>query len=232
MTIPKIIHQIWSGVNEPLPKQFRNMGETWKKHYPAWRYELWDNKRMIEFVRNYFPQYWDIYDHFPYNIQRWDAIRYLILYKIGGMYVDFDYESLRSMDEIVRNKTCCFSMEPYIHRPVTKDFNNALMLCTPGHFFMKRIIERVFCSNNRYDTGEYTMDEIVFSTTGPWLINNLYTELTNEEKNEIFLIPSEFVSPLDMWQTKAIINGTWNINFENILKEAYAIHYYCGGWNK
>jgi mannosyltransferase OCH1-like enzyme len=80
--IPKIIHQIWSGIDEPLPEIFRQFGETWKEHHPTWKYEFWDNERMITFVKKYYPQYWDTYNTFPYNIQRWDAIRYLILYKM------------------------------------------------------------------------------------------------------------------------------------------------------
>ncbi|WP_246867052.1 glycosyltransferase [Parabacteroides distasonis] len=33
-------------------------------------------------------------------MQRWDAIRYLILYRMGGMYVDFDYQSLERMENL------------------------------------------------------------------------------------------------------------------------------------
>jgi hypothetical protein len=47
--IPKIIHQIWSGLDEPLPKYFKSLGETWKENHPNhpnWKYEFWDNNRM------------------------------------------------------------------------------------------------------------------------------------------------------------------------------------------
>jgi mannosyltransferase OCH1-like enzyme len=116
--IPKIIHQIWSGIEEPLPEYFRILGETWKEHHPTWKYELWDNERMTGFIRTYYPQHWEIYQKYPYNVQRWDAIRYLILYKIGGMYVDFDSECLKPHDELFTGKTCCFSMEPEEHGKV------------------------------------------------------------------------------------------------------------------
>ena len=36
--IPSIIHQIWSGVDGPLPEHFRVLGETWKRDYPNWEY--------------------------------------------------------------------------------------------------------------------------------------------------------------------------------------------------
>ena len=145
--IPKIIHQIWSGIAEPLPKHFRQFGETWKERHPDWKYEFWDNERMNTFIEKYYPYYWNTYQSFQYDIQRWDAIRYLILEKIGGLYVDFDVECLRVHDGILQGKTCCFSMEPEIHGlPYGKPFlfNNALMACIPEHPFMKKIIEAVF----------------------------------------------------------------------------------------
>ena len=32
--IPKIIHQIWSGIDGPLPEQFEVFSQTWKECYP------------------------------------------------------------------------------------------------------------------------------------------------------------------------------------------------------
>lgn len=40
MEIPLIIHQIWSGIKEPLPQYFENLGKTWKYDYPDWKYEF------------------------------------------------------------------------------------------------------------------------------------------------------------------------------------------------
>lgn len=38
MKIPKIIHQIWSDVEKPLPEYFAALGDTWKRDYPNWEY--------------------------------------------------------------------------------------------------------------------------------------------------------------------------------------------------
>jgi len=103
MKIPKVIHQIWSGIDGPLPKHFQILGETWKRDYPNWEYIRWDNKMMEDFVRKHYPEHWDVYIKYPYNVQRWDAIRYLILDKFGGMYIDFDYESIEPMNQLSKN---------------------------------------------------------------------------------------------------------------------------------
>lgn len=230
--IPKIIHQIWSGIDEPLPKPFEILGNTWKQNYPDWKYEFWDNKRINDFILEYYPQYWDIYNKFPYNVQRWDAIRYLILDKVGGMYVDFDYESIKSMEDLLKNKTCCFAVEKIYPQQVPQIvdfFNNALMLSVPEHPFMKKIIENVFL----YKMLEYkdmSKIENVFKTTGPSLLVELYTSLTDREKEDVYLIPAKYVSPFTGEEAKLVRTGTMNEELETCLEHAYAVHYFCSNW--
>jgi len=79
------------------------------------------------------------------NVQRWDAIRYLILDKIGDMYVDFDYESIMPMDDLLKGKTCCFALEKDFISNHFRIFNNALMISVPKHPFMRRIVKFPFC---------------------------------------------------------------------------------------
>lgn len=92
MQIPKIIHQVWEGKTTPLPDFLCKLGKSWRDKNPDWEYVYWDKARMDSFVHEYYPFYMDIYNKFPYDVMRWDVIRYMILYKIGGLYVDFDYE--------------------------------------------------------------------------------------------------------------------------------------------
>lgn len=234
MEIPKIIHQIWSGIEEPLPEHFARMAETWKYDYPDWEYRFWDAERMNAFVQECYPQYWEAYSGFRYNVQRWDVIRYLILDKIGGMYVDFDYESLRPMDGLLADRQCCFSQEPLSHCRLAKKnliFNNSLMASVPGHPFMKRILEKVFSEellNRPIEAGNNK--EYVFETTGQWMLINLYEELTLSEKGKIFLIPASLVSPFDVPMANMARRNIWNKGLESSIKDAYAIHYYYGAW--
>jgi mannosyltransferase OCH1-like enzyme len=229
-TIPKIIHQIWAG-GESLPNILKELGETWKERHPQWEYILWSESNILSFIIKYFPGYLDLYHSFYYDIQRWDAIRYLIMYKIGGMYVDFDYECLENVAPLLAGKTCAFAMEPDIHAKLFNKatvFNNALMASVPAHVFMKKAIERVFSEkilqyDNTFDKREY-----VLNTTGPWMLGELYNEF--EDKNSIYLIPAKFVSPFTKMEAEAVINGDKSEHLEEKLQEAYAIHYFLGTW--
>ena len=230
--IPKIIHQIWSGVNEPLPNHFKMLGETWKEHHSMWKYEFWDNTRMNNFIHEFYPQYLDTFNSFTYNVQRWDAIRYLILDKFGGMYVDFDSECLKPLDDLFFENECCFSMEPKEHGVVFNKnlyFNNALMASIPEHPFMKKIVEKVFCYTpkaNSLSLGEKIIE--ILTTTGPLLLVDLYENEPNQEN--ITLIPAKYVSPYTDKEIKLIMQGFESDELESKLNEAYSIHYFFNGW--
>lgn len=232
IAIPKIIHQIWYGNEESLPKHFRMFGETWKEHHPGWDYEFWDDDRINNFIHVYYPHYLDVFNSFQYNIQRVDAIRYLILYKIGGMYVDFDVECMRPHDDLISGKTCCFSMEPENHRlrfNKSVYFNNALIACIPEHPFMGKIIEMVFSyipKRQRLTMEQRFME--VMTTTGPLALVDIYEKYSKKE--QIFLIPAEQVSPFDVNETKMIRQGFESEKWDRKLKDVYSVHYFWGSW--
>jgi mannosyltransferase OCH1-like enzyme len=230
--IPKIIHQIWVDIDEPLPKHFRLFGETWKENHPDWKYEFWDEGRMNDFIHEFYPQYLDTYNSFEYNMQRLDAIRYLILNKMGGMYVDFDTECLRSHEELLSGKTCCFSMEPESHKlHYNKQilFSNALMASIPEHPFMKKIIETVFSyipKTEKHSAKQCIME--VLTTTGPFALVDIYEKYP--EKNQVFLIPAKFVSPYNIAESNLIRKGYESKELDSRLKDVYSVHYFFGNW--
>jgi len=241
-SIPKIIHQIWDDRIEPLPERYVHLSETWKQHYPEWHYILWDSKRIDDFIEVHYPQYLDMYRSFFYHEQRWNVIRYLILNKIGGMYVDFDYESIKSMNELLKDKTCCFSMEPeshcqYFNKPIV--FNNALMLSIPGHSFMQKIIKTVFSKDYQksvIDAKTYHADEtnrkkqIILHSTGTSMLLGLYNQLSEKEKNYVYLIPSNYVTPFDFKQAYFVVRGVDTEELNQCLNEAYAVYYFLEFW--
>lgn len=227
-SIPKIIHQIWSG-EKKLPDRLKRLSDTWKRDYPDWKYELWDNARINSFIKEYYPDYWYVYCKYQYNIERWDAVRYLILEKYGGMYVDFDYESVKSMQNLLNNRTCCFALEKDFISNYFRIFNNALMLCTPSHPFMQRIVRYVF-SRTTLAQRCSSKQMAAFNITGPYALIRLYDSLTEDEKKDIYLIPANYVSPFTGHEAEEVLFGVKNERLNACLKDAYAVHYYLGNW--
>lgn len=87
----------------------------WKEHHPDWGYCFWNKEAIEKFMDGYFPELIPIYNEFRYLVQRRDAIRYLILYHIGGLYVDLDYECLEPIDSLFVNSVCCLGLEPTLN---------------------------------------------------------------------------------------------------------------------
>lgn len=232
MEIPKIIHQIWSSKQTPYPKIFDLLADTWKKYNPDWQYILWDDEMMDEFMEKHYPQYKVKFDNFLYDIQRWDIIRYLILYKMGGLYVDCDYECLENIEPLLK-KNCCFSCQTEDHifadsRVKSVYFDNAFMGATIEHPFMAHIIDHVFQLDLTFlPEGESKLRHVL-ETSGAVMISNLYHDYA--QKDSVYLIPAKYISPFSVLEARAIRQGVEKEEWEIRLDEAYAVHHFMASW--
>ena len=229
--IPKIIHQIWSDKYHPLPKFFSILSQTWKEHHPDWEYIYWNEERMGNFVKDEFSEYYDFWKSLPFDMQRWDSIRFLILYKMGGMHVDFDYECWENVESLLK-RSCNIALEPDTHCDiyiVTHFLNSALMVSIPQHPFVGDIIKQVFSEATlKYETNNKPM--CILNTTGPLMLSHMYAALSLQEKEDISLIAAKYVTPFDSRQIRMVKAGIENEELENCLEEAYAIHYFSNAW--
>ena len=230
--IPKIIHQVWEAGVECLPDFDKMLSETWKEYHPEWQYEFWDRDRMENFVYDYYPELVDIYFGYQYHVQRWHLIRYLILYRMGGLYADFDYECLEPFDSYMTDDgKCYFAMEPEQHRcDPGKNiyFNNALMIAPPGHPFFKYMITRLLTMSASYIyTGDKYHD--VLTTTGLLMLTNVYEDYADKSRVDFF--PAEQVSPFSKNEVQDYMNRKADeALLEKKLQKAIAIHYFFGSW--
>lgn len=232
MEIPRIIHQIWSDKYKPLPEFFKTLAQTWKDVYPDWEYIYWDEAKMDDFVKREYPLYYNFYYTLPFDSQRWDLIRFFILNKMGGMHVDFDYEAVENMECLFEGKTCCIGLEPDTHTHmygVEYVLNSALMASVPGHPFVKKLIEHI-CLPETLNYSQENKPMCVLNTTGPLFQSNIYRSLSEEEKEQVYLIPAKHVTPFDSGQLHRLKMGEESEELEACMKEAYAVHYFANAW--
>src|SRR4051794_26367104 len=100
--IPLILHQTWK--TSEVPDEWKPYQQSWKDHHPDWTYRLWTDDDYLPFVETHFPDFKQTFVDYSYQIQRVDAIRYLILFTYGGVYADLDIECLRPVDELLANR--------------------------------------------------------------------------------------------------------------------------------
>ncbi len=227
MKIPKIIHQIYFDMAGP-PAHLSSISQSWKEKQPEWEYRFWNKQAVEQFLESDFQEYRPLYDSFPYDVQRWDFVRYLILYRLGGLYADMDYECVESLDPLLWNHSCCMGLEPEknaIRNQKPFIIGNALMASVPGHDFLHCIIKDIAASGLQNYEHKATQ---VIETTGPFMLNRVYEAC--ERKEDITLLPAELVAPLTMHEVGMILRGQETQEIEDKVEKAFAIHYFLGSW--
>lgn len=175
--IPKIIHLIWVGDNDP-PPYFELYMKQWQELMPDWEVRAWRNEDITV-------------EHFPESIlerinlcekgaQKADIMRYFIIEKYGGIYLDSDVTPHRSFERLLKIKDAeaiiCHDLEltwTYIsigffagiaHHPL---FQHACNLCY--HIVINT--------------------EDIYMQTGPRLFGEAVSRVND---NKIILLPSKF----------------------------------------
>lgn len=227
MAIPKIIHQVWEGRTElSMPIRLQLLASTWQEQNPGWEYHLWNGDEMDDLVATHFPTYMAMYKSFPYNVQRWDTVRYMILYVHGGVYTDLDTECFQPIDELFANQYFCFGEEPEgnnIYLDIKQFVGNAFMASFPqnqGWIFILDEIQSALQRNYRV--------QVVLNTTGPLMISRIFYEL--QLKYKATLLSNQFVAPVSKREVYNYISGYNCTTFEEILSKAICVHYFFGSW--
>ena len=96
--IPTILHIIWVG-DKPAPESLSGYIAKWSELMPTWRIRLWGNSDLTE-------------EHFTKEIlerihisksgsQKADIMKYSIIEKYGGFYVDADIKPNKSLEPLL-----------------------------------------------------------------------------------------------------------------------------------
>jgi mannosyltransferase OCH1-like enzyme len=128
--IPRIFHQIWINRQSPeLPADLAAYRDGWMKMHPEWDYKLW-NLETIDFT----PSRPDLIESATSYAQVADILRYELLARHGGIYLDTDFQCLKCIDPIldgVDNFAC--SEDGQI-------ISVGILGATPGSRYMHRVI--------------------------------------------------------------------------------------------
>ena len=193
MPMPKIIHQSWK--DDSTPHQYQAWQESWQLNHPDWEYKLWTDADNRALIRDDYPWFLDIYDSLPQAIMQADVVRYFYLLKYGGLYVDLDFESLRSIDELTENASVLLA---YMGKDEDWQHNipNAFMASVPDHPFWWYCISRVMLTHVEDDRWDY-----VEATTGPAMLKEALADYQTQCRDDITILPSETIYPFDWHKT-------------------------------
>jgi hypothetical protein len=146
---PEIMHHIFwdfTDKNRPLTEitEFNTCRNSWLNHHQNWTAKLWDKPDMNEFVKKYFPQYFEAWDNLDKKIKKVDMFRYMVLYIEGGLYVDLDIECFINFNSLIE-KYQNYDIILYCHGTENSEIcNNGIMISKPNNQFWIKMIEYGF----------------------------------------------------------------------------------------
>jgi len=178
--IPRNLHMIWLGGDVPF--KYIRLIATWKKYHPDWNFKIWNDKDAMAF---------DMINKVAYdgvdNLGvKSDIFRYEILYRYGGLYVDTDFECLKSFDDLLYLDFFAGG------RAEEPQVANGLMACKPNDKYLKKIIDAITEKQHNMD---FAVNRIL-KVAGAEFITTIYLEYIKNTTDKTILFPSSFFYPI------------------------------------
>jgi hypothetical protein len=178
--IPRILHQIWLG---PRPRP-QALLDTWRAQNPSWEYILWDEERVCEAFPNGLRTQ-NLYDKHGQWPAKADLLRYEVLLRFGGVYVDADAICLRPLPEFLLEHDIFSCYDNELECPGL--IANAFLGACPGNAFLRDLVEFLASSDAHTLAAQQA-----WISTGPVL----FTERVKATRyRNICVFPSFFFIP-------------------------------------
>lgn len=162
LRIPKRIYQTWY-TRDNLHPALRHKITRMKLTNPSYEYTLFTDDEMDKFVHdNFAPDIVSSYNRLAIVTAKADFWRYLILYKNGGVYIDFDGAIVGNLDDLFNSEDDAVISEE-LDRPF---FVQWALAFKPHHPILKKTIDLVM-RNIRLNSAKDGGQGSVHSFTGP-----------------------------------------------------------------
>ena len=208
--VPKIIHQTWK--TDDIPSHYKPLVESWKNKYPDYKYNLWSDQKLEEYVKKHWSWYLPVWEKLVPFIKKVDTVRYMWMYDLGGMYADLDMECLKKASFLEKYPGMAFI--PSANHAVDWSYDAdkaspAWLASVPKNPIWLYILR--YIANNTHRP--------VLSSTGPIALANTLKEIKKEKNHNIVLV-SEYILGIGSYKNFNLFNpnrysnhlnfGTWD----------------------
>ncbi len=213
--IPPLIHFVWLG--SPLPSHMLNMITTWEERHPGWIFHIWTDQDVEPFgLQNKLA-----FEQSSNFGQKSDIFRYEILYRFGGLYVDTDFECLKSFDTL--HKSCEFYTGVCEYN---NDLYNGLIGTKPRHPILKACIDNLSVAK-KPKTNFDPLD--IMGETGPYYFRKMFLAVAPScEPGSVVAFPAAIFYPVPGIAKERINQKDTREQF--IKPESMCIHYWNASW--
>jgi mannosyltransferase OCH1-like enzyme len=88
-----------------MPVEHVRFGETWRQHHPGWSFKIWRNRDL----RRLLPA--KVVARARHYTELSDLVRFEVLRRHGGVYVDTDVECLHPFDDLLQGERVLMGYE-------------------------------------------------------------------------------------------------------------------------
>ncbi len=183
MSIPKIIHQIWIGP-KPAPT---TLMDTWRDKHPEFEYIRWNEEEFIKQNMTFKCQ--SKIDEIEEINGKADILRWEILYKYGGVFLDADSICVEPIDNELMTKKCFAGWEHEEARPGL--IATGTMGFPPKHPLVKAAINWIL----KNEVSQLKSRQMAWQTVGPGLLTRMYN---TDKFKDLHIFPSYTFLPIHL----------------------------------
>ncbi len=239
--IPKIIHVVWLG--SKLPEEYEPFYASWRSYHPDWTILFWtDNEAnygkssvvvesfdalqalldkpnqprtiVIKAVDNLVFDNAEFYNKAINYGERSDILKWEIVYRFGGVYVDTDHECLKPLDLLHHTYDFYTGLQPLDTNRV--QLGAALFAARPNHPILESCVQEI---KNRQHIVQ------IILKTGPLHFTQCFLNHACRNENNDIAFPATFFYPCS-YEQKDLDASHW------MRPESFAIHHWAGSWLK
>lgn len=240
--VPKVFHYIWFG--KKLPDEYKPFLETWFKYHPDWTFVFWvDNpqnydlgtvfkdftfgdvkaylqnkpnkeKKIVIDVKNLTFDNRKFFDESKNYGQKSDILKWEVVYRFGGVYIDVDFESLKPLDMLNHMYDFYTGIQPLDTSFV--QLGAALFAARPGHPILKHCVESI--------KDDWYKKQIILSTGPLHFTKSLYSSIGQHGMIDVAL-PASYFYPCG-YDDQKLPRKSW------MKPESFAVHHWAGSWLK
>lgn len=221
---------IQTGKSSDLPLLARAAVANLKCLNPDFEYLFFDDRDVAAFLQEEFPQYAEIFQGFPFPIQRYDFFRYLAVFHFGGFYFDLDVFLASNLDPLL-STGCVFPFEEITINNCLRyrfgmdwELGNYAFGAAPGHPFLRAVIENCVKAQEDPAWAEPMMQGLprlfraefqVLNTTGPGLLSRTLAESPHLSGDVCVLFPEDVCESRNWHQFGNygvhLMEGSWRV---------------------
>jgi mannosyltransferase OCH1-like enzyme len=234
-SIPHQMHLIWIGPR-PFPEESIENVRSFRKYHPDWIMNFWTDspdrqtpipgmvRRLV--TNEYFLPIFDLYTRSTSYGEKADLMRFVIMFKEGGLYFDHDATCLRSLEPFADHFDFIAACERLqYHEGIDAYITPAigLFLCRPNHPILQKSWS---LARERWDTvpnypAKEAWKRVIYRTFDSFAKASM--QLHNSNGNRDLILPVSYFYP----------NGAFKKPFVKKLQKAgyvYSVHGFKGAW--